>query len=144
MDLPWKVYASFSPGGRSAPGNTIMDTRLTIEELEARWEETMKATGMAASKHPRTYRELKAQAAGILEKTVDINDYFPTVEQLTHRLKTLDSEGQGSIFQIFNDRISPSSIWHVRMLRMECLDLLTHLKAFDEWRRNRHGLRMVK
>jgi hypothetical protein len=121
-----------------------MDGRLTLEELEARWEKALKATWMAASKHPRTYRELKAKAADILDHPIDINDYFPTVEKLVHRLKILDSEGQGSIFQIFNARISPSSIWHVRMLRMECRDLLAHLKAFDEWRRNQHHLRIVK
>ncbi|MCB2141264.1 hypothetical protein KQH27_00990, partial [bacterium] len=88
--------------------------------------------------------ELKAQAAQIVENPIDISDYFPAVEKLTNRLKTMDPGGHGSIFHIFNARISPSSIWHVKMLRMECKDLLSHLNAFDEWRREKHHLRMVK
>ncbi len=56
----------------------------------------------------------------------------------------MDPCGHGSIFGIFSDRISPSSIWHVKMLRMECKDLLAHLNAFDEWRRKKNHLRMVK
>ncbi len=121
-----------------------MNSCLTVEELEARWEKVLTATRAAAAEHPRTYRELKAQAAQIVENPIDINDYFPTVEKLVGRLKAMDPGGHGSIFNIFNTRISPSSIWQVRTLRMECKDLLAHLNAFDEWRRSQHHLRMVK
>ena len=120
-----------------------MDSCLTVKELEARWEKVLTATRAAAAKHPRIYRELKAQAARIVENPIDINDYFPAVEKLVARLETLDSGGHGSIFEIFNARISPSSIWHVKMLRMECKDLLSHLKAFDEWRREKNHLRII-
>ena len=121
-----------------------MDSHLTVSELESRWEKALSATRTAAARHPRTYRELKALAAEIIEKPIDINDYFPTVEKLLNHLELLDPCGQESIFQIFKARISPSSIWQVKMLRVECRDLLTHLNAFDEWRRNKHHLRMVK
>ncbi len=121
-----------------------MDHQLTLTELEARWEKALRATRTVAAKHPRTYRALKSQAAAIVEKPVDIRDYFPSVEKLVNQLERLDPGGHGSIFEIFSNRISPSSIWHVKMLRMECKDLLSHLKAFDEWRRGQHHLRMVK
>jgi len=121
-----------------------MDNRLTVRELEARWEKALTATQTAAARHPRTYRELKALAAEIVETPIDINDYFPTVERLLNHLELLDPCCKGSIFQIFKSRISPSSIWQVKMFRMECQDLLTHLDAFDEWRRNKHHLRIVK
>lgn len=121
-----------------------MNDRLTLSELEVRWEKALTATHRAAAKHPQAYRELKAQAAEILANPIDISDYFPAVEKLTNRLKGLDPGGHGSIFEIFNTRISPSSIWHVKMFRMECKDLLAHLHAFDEWRRKKHHLRMVK
>lgn len=117
---------------------------LTVKELEARWDKALAATRAAVVKHPRTYRELKAQAARIVDNPIDINDYFPAVEKLVNRLETLDPCGNGSIFDIFSTRISPSNIWQVKMLRMECKDLLAHLSAFDKWRRNRHHLRMVK
>jgi hypothetical protein len=32
----------------------------------------------------------------------------------------------------------------VRTLRMECKDLLAHLDAFDQWRRDLHHLRRIK
>ena len=121
-----------------------MDNRLTVEELESRWEKTLMSTRTAVSGHPGTYRELKALAADILETPIDINDYFPTVEKIVSLLQVLAPRGRGSIFQIFRARISPSSIWHVKMLRMECRDLLAHLSAFDQWRRGKHHLRMVK
>jgi hypothetical protein len=132
----WRQAASRGP--------RIMDSRLTVEELETRWEKALKSTRTAAASHPGAYRELKTLAAEILETSIDINDYFPTVERIIHLLEELDPCDKGSIFQIFKPRISPSSIWHVRMLRMECRDLLAHLNAFDQWRRRQHHLRMVK
>ena len=121
-----------------------MDSHLTVRELQARWEKVLAATRTAASRHPDTYRDLKARAADIAENPVDINDYFPTVEKLVDRLKAMDPVGHGSIFDIFNARIRPSDIWQVKLLRLECKDLLAHLHAFDEWRRKQHHLRMVK
>lgn len=121
-----------------------MHSHLTVRELEVRWEKMLSSTLIAAAEHPQTYRELKTQAAAIIDNPIDIKDYFPTVEKLVNLLHALDPCGHGSIFEIFNARISPSSIWHVKMLRMECKDLLAHLSAFDQWRRDIHHLRMVK
>lgn len=121
-----------------------MADRLALGDIEARWEKALHATRSAVEQHPRTYRQLKAQAAEIVDNPVDIKDYFPCVEKLLKRLNTLDPCAHGSIFDIFNTRISPSSIWHVKMLRMECKDLLAHLHAFEKWRRDIHHLRMVK
>ena len=121
-----------------------MDNRLTVEQLEARWEKTLRATQNAVVSHPRTYRQLKAQASTVINSPIDIQDYLATVERLTTHLTTLDPNGQGSIFTFFNARITPTSIWHVNMLRMECSDMLDHLRAFDRWRREQHRLRMVK
>jgi hypothetical protein len=120
-----------------------METRLTMSDLETRWEKALQATRAAVADHPETYLSLKQQAASILDNPIDITEYFPTVEKLTACLRALDPSGHGSIFEIFNQRISPSSIWHVKLLRMECRDLLAHLQAFDQWRREQHHLRMV-
>ena len=121
-----------------------MNDRLTVSELESRWENALMATQTAATGHPGAYRKLKTLAAKIVGNPIDINDYFPIVEEMINLLEVLDPCGQESIFQIFKARISPSSIWHVKMLRMECRDLLSHLNTFDKWRRKRHHLRMVK
>ncbi len=121
-----------------------MNPRLTLRDLEVRWEKMLTVTRKAAAKHPRIYRELKSQATDIVEQPVDISDYFTAVNSLVSLLETLDPGGKGSVFSVFRARISPTSIWHVKMLRMECKDLLSYLNAFDEWRRNKHNLRMVK
>jgi hypothetical protein len=119
-------------------------SRPTLSELELRWEKTLAATQAAAIHHLPTYRELKNLAIEIVSTPIDINDYFPTVEKLMGLLEMLDPCGPESIFHIFKTRISPSSIWDVKMLRMECRDLLDHLASFDEWRREKRHLRQVK
>ena len=120
-----------------------MDSQLTVAELEARWETVLEATQSAAAAHPTVYRELKAHAAAIVVNPIDISEYFPTVEKLVEHLTMLVSSGQGSIFELFRVRLSPTTIWQVRMLRMECNDLLAHLDAFDRWRREKIQLRIV-
>ncbi len=120
-----------------------MDAQLTVAELEARWEKALEATQSAAAAHPAVYRQIKTQAAAIVENPIDINEYFPIVEKLVEHLNVLASSGHDSIFGIFRARISPTTIWQVRMLRMECQDLLAHLKAFDRWRREKVQLRIV-
>ncbi len=121
-----------------------MDHRVTLTELESRWENALAATRSVVANNPGTYRELKSLATEILTSSIDINDYFSTVERIVHLLEMMDPCELGSIFQIFKTRVSPSNIWQVRMLRMECRDLLAHLNAFEEWRRKKHHLRMVK
>jgi hypothetical protein len=117
---------------------------MTVAELESRLEKAMAATRTAVTSHARAYRQLKDLAAEIIASPLDINDYFPTVDRLVGLLNELDPCGRDSIFAIFKSQVSPSSIWHVRMLRMECRDLLAYLHAFDEWRRAKHRLKRVK
>jgi hypothetical protein len=121
-----------------------MDEQLTVPELKSRWEDALRATLLASTKHPLTYRQLKTLAAQVVNNPVDIDCYFPTVEKLMSHFQRLDPSGHGTIFQIFSERIKPTSIWQVRTLRMECKDLLAHIQAFDEWRRNTHHLRRIK
>lgn len=121
-----------------------MEGRLTVNALKKRWEKALEATRIAAARHPQTYREVRTQASDIIDNPLDIKEYFPTLEKLLCHLETLDPDRRGSIFDIFNDRLSPSSIWQVKLLRMECRDLLVHLDAFDEWRRKKHRLKVVK
>ena len=121
-----------------------MKEQPTVSELESRWKDALCATRLAATQHPHTYRQLKTLAADVVNHSIDIDRYFPTVEKLLAHMQRLDPAGNGSIFQIFRDRIKPASIWQVRMLRVECKDLLDHLEAFDQWRRQTHHLRRIK
>ena len=116
----------------------------TLAELEKRWEQVLSETRTAVVRDPGVYRQLKTLAGHIIWEPLDISDYLPTAQKLAALLKTLDPDCRGSIFGYFSDRISPSSIWHVSLLRMECKDLLDHLKAFDDWRKSRCKIRRVK
>ncbi len=121
-----------------------MSETLTITELERRWEKALTATDKAVARHPAAYRKLKSLAENIVAEPLDIQDYLPTATKLVNLLQKLDPKGQKSIFHFFNDRISPSSVWHVKFLRVECNDLLAHLKAFNEWRLKIRRLKIMK
>jgi hypothetical protein len=121
-----------------------MNNQLTIAELEKRWEKVLALTKIAVARNPGVYRQVKSLAGDIATKPVDIKEYLPTVEKLATLLKVMDPEGQGSIFYFFSDRIAPRSIWQVPLLRMECKDLLAHLKVFDEWRMSTCHLKVVQ
>ncbi|MBU4011178.1 MAG: hypothetical protein KJ882_10480 [Proteobacteria bacterium] len=121
-----------------------MEDNLTIEELEKRWEYVLMATQDSVNKHPGVYHKLKSLAADIVETPLDIKEYLPTAKMLVELLKILDPNEQGSIFNLFTDRVVPSSIWKVSLLRLECKDLLDHLKTFDNWRIETHHLRIIK
>ncbi len=117
---------------------------MTIAELEKRWKNVLSVTRTAVVRHPGAYLELKSLAADIVESPIDITEYIPTAEKLAGLLKIMDPEGRGSIFYLFNDRIAPCSIQQVPLLRVECKDLLDHLRAFDAWQLKTRRLKLVK
>ena len=121
-----------------------VDDRLTVLELENRWNTALVMTLSAVTKHPDVYRKLKALAGDIVANPLDIGEYMPTAQTLVGFLRQLDPNDLGSIFSLFYDRIAPSGIWDATWLRMECKDLLAHLKVFDEWRLKTCGLRVVR
>ncbi|MDZ7582379.1 MAG: hypothetical protein U5R30_17790 [Deltaproteobacteria bacterium] len=121
-----------------------MNEKLSVEELERRWQNVLLDTAKAVSAHPQVHREIKRLAADIIAKPLDIADYAATAERLVRLLKTISSPARGSIFQFYVDRVSPSSICNLKFLRVECHDLLSHLAAFDEWRHERRHLRILK
>jgi hypothetical protein len=126
------------------PCKRQMNDRLTLKELEKRWEIVLSLTRSAVARHPGVYRQLKSLAGDVIGKPLDIKEYLPTAERLADLLKVMDPEGGGSIFHFFRSRILPSSIWQVPLLRVECRDLLAHLEAFDQWRMQTSNLKVVK
>lgn len=121
-----------------------MDDRLTVSDLQQRWEHALNETKTAVSRHPTAYLELKTLAAEIVRTPLDIGEYLPTAKKLAALIHTLDPGGRGSIFFHFTDGIAPSSVWQVAQLRLACKDLLNHLDAFDRWRRDACRLRVLK
>jgi len=121
-----------------------MKETLTITELERRWEKTLSATEKTVTRYPQVYRELKTLVEEIVTKTLDISDYPDTAEKLGGLLKTMEDAAQKNIFYFFCNRVSPSSISKLKLLRLECWDLLEQLKAFDAWRVETHHLRIMK
>jgi hypothetical protein len=121
-----------------------MNDRLTIKELEKRWHNVLALTRSAVVRNPGVYRQLKSLAGDIVGKPLDIKEYLPTAERLAGLLETMDPENGGTIFHFFRSRISPSTIWQVPLLRVECRDLLAHLEAYDQWRVSTSNLKLVK
>jgi hypothetical protein len=121
-----------------------MIEKLSVEELEKRWENALLVTDKAVAAHPHVYREIKKLLTDIIEKPLDIKDYTHTAEKLVGLLKSIGCHAPESIFHFYYDRVSPSSICNLKFLRVECQDLLSHLEAFDEWRNKKRHLRIVK
>ena len=121
-----------------------MNETLTITELERRWEKTLSATEKTVTRYPQVYRELKILVEEIVTKTLDISDYPVIAEKLGRLLRSMEDDVQKNIFYFFSDRVSPSSISKLKLLRLECWDLLDQLKAFDAWRMETHHLRILK
>jgi hypothetical protein len=121
-----------------------MNERPTLRELEKRWENVLTLTKSAVVRHPGVYRQLKSLAGDIVGNPLDIKEYLPTAERLAGLLRIMDPDESGTIFHFFRSRISPSNIWQVPLLRVECQDLLAHLEAFDQWRVQSSNLKVVK
>jgi hypothetical protein len=121
-----------------------MEEELTVAQLERRWLNTLIATNTAVARHPDAYRQLKYLLSDTIDNPLDIKEYVPTAEKIVSLLVDLDPNGERSIFYLFNDRIFPSDVRQVSQLRLECRDLLDHLKVFDEWRRKTCRLEVVK
>ncbi len=121
-----------------------MEKKITAQELKNRWERVLAETETSVQTHPVAYRKLKSLAEDVAGNPLDINDYLPTAEKLIHLLKVLDPGGKNTIFHLFQRNFSPSSVWQVKFMRMECLNLLDHLHAFDQWRLRKSRLRIVK
>ncbi|WP_080804615.1 hypothetical protein [Desulfamplus magnetovallimortis] len=113
-------------------------------DINKQWEDALHLTEKAVNRHPEAYRELKKLIHRTVSCPLDIRDYFTTAEKIVNLLSCLDPCGQGSIFHRFSESLAPSNIWHVKWMRVECLDLLDHLDAFDRWRREKRKLRIVK
>lgn len=121
-----------------------MNDRPTLKELEKRWENVLILTKSAVVRHPGVYRQLKSLAGDIVVNPLDIKEYLPTVERLADLLRIMDPGDGGTIFHFFKNRLSPSSIWQVPLLRVDCRDLLAHLEVFDQWRVQTSNLKVVK
>lgn len=116
----------------------------TLAELQQRWENVLMRTEQAVAGRRDQYAELKAKVRAVVSRPIDITEYFSTAQELSKLLHQLDADTRGTIFHIFGERITPSSIWQVNLLRMECRDLLDHLHVFDEWRLKSRGLRIIR
>jgi hypothetical protein len=121
-----------------------MQDKLTVDQLESRWLNVLMATDTAFKSQPSAYLELKSLLVSIINHPLDIKDYLPTAEKIVHLLKDLDPKGQGSLFHYFKDRFTPSNVWQIAELRLDCRDLLDHLTAFDKWRLDKCHLRLIQ
>ena len=121
-----------------------MEKKLTPGELNSRWERVLAETDRSVKNNPGIYRELKSLAGDVARNPLDITDYLPTAKKFIRLLTILDPRGRGTIFHLVQGNFSPTSVWHAKFLRMECLDLLDHLKAFDQWRLRKSRLRIIK
>ncbi len=119
-------------------------TRNSIAQLNRQWENMLEDSDRAVTDHYSEYRRLKKLSRKIISQPVDIADYISTRDRLVELLTALDPFEKGTIFLHFRNRLSPGDIWLTRMLRVECTDLLAHLKVLDQWRMAKRSMRIIK
>ena len=121
-----------------------MEETLTVKDLQDRWEEALSITEELVGRDPGVYSQLKGLLKDIVTQTVDICDYEDTAEQLDRLIKGIDNCSRRSIFYFFCDRFLPCSISKMRLFRIECRDLLDQLNTFENWRKDKHHLIVLK
>lgn len=121
-----------------------MNETLTLEKLQRRWEKVLSASERAVARDPEAYLQIKTLADDIANRPLDIAEYMPTADKLVGLLKQMEGELQGTLFHYYRNNVSPTSIWHLKLLRVECRDLLASLEAFEEWRKSRRPLKIVR
>jgi hypothetical protein len=121
-----------------------MEETLTLKDLQDRWEKTLSITEKLVVRDPNGYSQIKELLKDIVTKTVDICHYEDTAIKLDRLLTKIDDASKRSIFYFFSDRFSPFSISKMRLFRIECRDLLDQLKAFEDWRIEKHHLIVFK
>lgn len=118
--------------------------RVSFQELNRRWETMLIRTEAAVGSQPGAYQDLKRLAVRIVDEPLDIGEWLPTARKMADLLVLLDPDRSGSIFGCFHDYILPSDVWHAATLRIDCADLLDHLNKFDQWRREKRQLHVVR
>lgn len=121
-----------------------MTLPFTQAQLHQRWEQALILTDKAVRRQPGAYRELKSMVLDILGGPLDIGDYVPTARKLVSLLDQLDPGFDGTIFSLSRESFEPTSVWHVKFLRLECSNLLEHLREFEGWRLERHRLKIIR
>lgn len=117
---------------------------LTFEQLQQQHQRALTLSEQAVRKRPEAYRQVKSLIHQIVNEPVDVGEYFHLARTLTDLLNHLGSCQPGSIFEYYQPNIDPLKQGQARYFRMECCDLLEQLQNFEQWRKARRPLKLIR
>lgn len=115
----------------------------TIEELKSRRQRALEKAEKAISDRPAEYREIKRLLDRILDRPVDVADYYRVAGEIVRLLEKLSASSSESLFAYYCSNIDPRKKGDARYFKVVCRDLSQQLKLVDQYRRQRHKLRII-
>lgn len=117
---------------------------LTVEELQRRWTESLRASQKAIRHNHSAYCELRRLVHRINTEALDVAEYYLTAVRLGSILLELSAGCGNSLFRYYAEQIDPRRQGDVRCFRMECRQLSQQLVELDRRRTTRHHLRVIQ
>ncbi|MFP3999141.1 MAG: hypothetical protein ACLFUN_04795 [Desulfobacterales bacterium] len=115
----------------------------TMEELRRRRQRALEKAEKAISERPGEYREIKRLLDEILDRPVDVTDYYRVAGEIVRLLEKLSASSSESLFAYYCSNIDPRKKGDARYFKVVCRDLRHQLNLVDQYRRQRHNLRIL-
>lgn len=121
-----------------------INNRLSKDDLEQKWAETLMASERAVDCRYTAYCDLKRLVGRINTGSIDVSDYYSTAVHLGARLSDISSGYGNTVFHYFAEQIDPRKQGDVRCFRMECRQLSKQIEELDRRRAANRALRVIK
>ena len=116
----------------------------SVEILKKKRLDALQWSEKAIRQYPAVYCEVKAMINDILNRPVDISEYYHMASLLSDLLHSLSQIGGETIFHYYYPLIDPKQNNNVRYFRAMCIDLADQLQKIDCWRMSQRKIRIVK
>ncbi|MFW6081648.1 MAG: hypothetical protein ACOC7W_07025 [Desulfosalsimonas sp.] len=115
----------------------------TIEDLKQRRQQALDRAEKAIAGSPGEYREIKRLLDAVLDRPVDVSDYYRVATKIVRLLEMLSATSPDSLFAYYCNNIDPNRQGDARYFKIVCRDLRHQLELIDQYRRQRHKLRII-
>ncbi|MBU0994811.1 MAG: hypothetical protein KJ737_20150 [Proteobacteria bacterium] len=114
----------------------------SIDQLYETRQRCLENTEVAIHERPDVYDEIKQILVRVIQKHVDIDDYYPIAARLTELIEKM---GKDTLFySYFYDNIHPEKSGTAKYFRFICKDLLLQIHELNDWRIKRRSLAVIK
>ena len=113
----------------------------TLNDLRQKRKQSLLKSSEAVKHHPVEFEEIKAILDRVIQKPVEIDEYFPMAGRLARLLETM---GPDTIFcHYYLENIDPARNCQARHFRYICMDLQEQIAALNRWRQKQRQIRLI-